>query len=61
MLTNNMEHVTMLPLKGQVSAWTDNNQKYIDPWGPHQVIISSRDIDHIMDFLWQNTEGTTRP
>ena len=53
-----MEHVIILPSKGEVSAWIDNDLKYIDPREQHQIWILSGAVDSVMN-LKQVREGAT--
>ena len=35
-LTDDMEHIILLPSKGNISIWTDRELKFIDPCEAHQ-------------------------
>ena len=59
MLKDGMKHVIKLPSEGQISVWTDDDMKYIDPIEPQQVQILLRALDHIL-HLKQNVDGDTR-
>ena len=56
MLTDDMEHVRMLPYEGQILVRTDNTLKHIDHREPYQML--SKVWGHAMD-LKQHTKGAT--
>ena len=59
MLTDNIEHVIKLPSTEQISIRMDNEVKHMDLREPHQILILSMVLDHIMD-LKQNTDEDSR-
>ena len=56
LLLVNIEYVMKLSSKEDISIYTDNVLKYIDPRESYKIQILSRVLDHIMD-MGQNTDG----
>ena len=48
-----------LPFNRHVSIWTDNDLKFIDPQDPHQIHISYRVLNHVIDLKQENIDDAT--